>query len=186
MKENRLLTADEKLALVQLIGISNTVNDLKKNMGSYLKNNLAENKKEVVEEEPPVREEIIVNTNEDISLPNTSSVNITDASIYDSKYLDLVKNDLANQKPNIDERKTEIINEPAETVTNEINTEPVMEETTLEEEPDISVNERYGYLTEEELFGDRKEEPVKEAKAQVLEKRVNPWEGLRTVSPGEK
>ena len=181
MKENRTLTAEEKLALVQLIGISNTINDVKKNIGSYLKNNLLANKKEVKETDPPVKETSIVNNNEDITVTNTDNVSISDASIYDSKYLDLVKGDLSNQKPNTDERRTEIINEPTEIITNEVNFEPTIEKV----EPDISVNEKYGYLTEEELFEDRKIEPIKEIKTQVLEKKVNPWEGLRTVTPGE-
>lgn len=182
MKEDRTLTAEEKLALVQLIGISSTVKDVKRHIGSYLKNNVLK------EENPPIREDAIIPEKETTEYNNEavdtikSNVNISDTSIYDSKYLDIVKEDLARQKPNTDERKTEIVNEPEIIVTNEVNTEPVIEK----EEPDISVNERYGYLTEEELFGDREKEAVKEVKTQVLEKKTNPWEGLRTVTPGEK
>lgn len=174
MKENRTLTAEEKLALVQLIGISNTINDVRRHISSYLEINIDK------EETPPTKEVIIpkeevtsvTNAKTDIKTIN-DKVNIGDASIYDSKYLDIVKEDLAKQKSNTDKRKTEIVNDHIDyTISNE---------PTIEDKVDISANERHGYLTEEELFGS----DIVTEKSPVLEKKINPWEGLRTVTPGD-
>lgn len=177
--KDRVLTAEEKLSLVQLIGISNTVEDLKKNMGSYLKNNIFTDKKVDTTSEIPPKEASV----EDKPLIIESTIedtDIKDASIYDSKYLDIVKEDLTKEKEkNPDSRKTEIVSDTEIDKVEETPDEEPAEETV--EEPKDS-----GFLTEEEIYNNNDKFVESLQKSQVLEKKINPWEGLRTVTPGDK
>ena len=144
---DKILTPEEKLEIISLITTSRTKDELEASINNYFKKE--------------VKEEISIMPNKEIEPPiEIKKDSPFDASIYNSKYIDLVEEDRLKHPRANEKLKIEL---PEESISSDLikSTSPspsLSEELTINEQP------------------------------KTLEKRINnPWaeSGARTVLPGE-
>lgn len=144
---DKILTPEEKLEIISLITTSRTKDELEVSINNYFKKE--------------VKEEISIMPNKEIELPiEIKKDSPFDASIYNSKYIDLVEEDRLKHPRANEKLKIEL---PEESISSDL----------------IKSTSPSPSLSEEIIIN---EQP------KTLEKRINnPWaeSGARTVLPGE-
>lgn len=144
---NKILTPEEKLEIINLITTSRTKDELEASINNYFKKE--------------VKEEISIMPNKEIEPPiEIKKDSPFDASIYNSKYIDLVEEDRLKHPRANEKLKIEL---PEESISSDL----------------IKSTSPSPSLSEEIIIN---EQP------KTLEKRINnPWaeSGARTVLPGE-
>ena len=144
---NKILTPEEKLEIISLITTSRTKDELEASINNYFKKE--------------VKEEISIMPNKEIEPPiEIKKDSPFDASIYNSKYIDLVEEDRLKHPRTNEKLKIEL---PEESISSDL----------------IKSTSPSPSLSEEIIIN---EQP------KTLEKRINnPWaeSGARTVLPGE-
>ena len=144
---DKILTPEEKLEIISLITTSRTKDELEASINNYFKKE--------------VKEEISIMPNKEIEPPiEIKKDSPFDASIYDSKYIDLVEEDRLKHPRTNEKLKIEL---PEESISSDL----------------IKSTSPSPSLSEEIIIN---EQP------KTLEKRINnPWaeSGARTVLPGE-
>lgn len=144
---NKILTPEEKLEIISLITTSRTKDELEVSINNYFKKE--------------VKEEISIMPNKEIEPPiEIKKDSPFDASIYNSKYIDLVEEDRLKHPRANEKLKIEL---PEESISSDL----------------IKSTSPSPSLSEEIIIN---EQP------KTLEKRINnPWaeSGARTVLPGE-
>lgn len=144
---NKILTPEEKLEIISLITTSRTKDELEASINNYFKKE--------------VKEEISIMPNKEIEPPiEIKKDSPFDASIYNSKYIDLVEEDRLKHPRANEKLKIEL---PEESISSDL----------------IKSTSPSPSLSEEIIIN---EQP------KTLEKRINnPWaeSGARTVLPGE-
>ena len=177
---NNNFTPEEKLRIIDLLAVTQSKEEFLDTVNKLLSE---ESKKETL---PPQEENIPLSEDtkalEDPPKEETLSSTPGEASIYDSKYTNLVNQDKLTHPR--DEVLTmdipeEPINELAVTFDNELNDTIKEEPNQVKEESKETIN------TSPEL---EKFIPEEQEEHKVLERKINnPWadSGARTVSPGE-
>lgn len=144
---DKILTPEEKLEIISLITTSRTKDELETSINNYFKKE--------------VKEEISIMPNKEIEPPiEIKKDSPFDASIYNSKYIDLVEEDRLKHPRANEKLKIEL---PEESISSDL----------------IKSTSPSPSLSEEIIIN---EQP------KTLEKRINnPWaeSGARTVLPGE-
>lgn len=144
---DKILTPEEKLEIISLITTSRTKDELEASINNYFKKE--------------VKEEISIMPNKEIEPPiEIKKDSPFDASIYNSKYIDLVEEDRLKHPRANEKLKIEL---PEESISSDL----------------IKSTSPSPSLSEELIIN---EQP------KTLEKRINnPWaeSGARTVLPGE-
>ena len=144
---DKILTPEEKLKIISLITTSRTKDELEASINNYFKKE--------------VKEEISIMPNKEIEPPiEIKKDSPFDASIYNSKYIDLVEEDRLKHPRANEKLKIEL---PEESISSDL----------------IKSTSPSPSLSEEIIIN---EQP------KTLEKRINnPWaeSGARTVLPGE-
>ncbi len=144
---DKILTPEEKLEIISLITTSRTKDELETSINNYFKKE--------------VKEEISIMPNKEIEPPiEIKKDSPFDASIYNSKYIDLVEEDRLKHPRANEKLKIEL---PEESISSDL----------------IKSTSPSPSLSEELIIN---EQP------KTLEKRINnPWaeSGARTVLPGE-
>ncbi len=144
---DKILTPEEKLEIISLITTSRTKDELEASINNYFKKE--------------VKEEISIMPNKEIEPPiEIKKDSPFDASIYNSKYIDLVEEDRLKHPRANEKLKIEL---PEESISSDL----------------IKSTSPSPSLSEEIIIN---EQP------KTLEKRINnPWaeSGARTVLPGE-
>ena len=144
---DKILTPEEKLEIISLITTSRTKDELEVSINNYFKKE--------------VKEEISIMPNKEIEPPiEIKKDSPFDASIYNSKYIDLVEEDRLKHPRTNEKLKIEL---PEESISSDL----------------IKSTSPSPSLSEEIIIN---EQP------KTLEKRINnPWaeSGARTVLPGE-
>lgn len=144
---DKILTPEEKLEIINLITTSRTKDELEASINNYFKKE--------------VKEEISIMPNKEIEPPiEIKKDSPFDASIYNSKYIDLVEEDRLKHPRANEKLKIEL---PEESISSDL----------------IKSTSPSPSLSEEIIIN---EQP------KTLEKRINnPWaeSGARTVLPGE-
>lgn len=144
---NKILTPEEKLEIISLITTSRTKDELEVSINNYFKKE--------------VKEEISIMPNKEIEPPiEIKKDSPFEASIYNSKYIDLVEEDRLKHPRANEKLKIEL---PEESISSDL----------------IKSTSPSPSLSEEIIIN---EQP------KTLEKRINnPWaeSGARTVLPGE-
>ena len=144
---DKILTPEEKLEIISLVTTSRTKDELEASINNYFKKE--------------VKEEISIMPNKEIEPPiEIKKDSPFDASIYDSKYIDLVEEDRLKHPRANEKLKIEL---PEESISSDL----------------IKSTSPSPSLSEEIIIN---EQP------KTLEKRINnPWaeSGARTVLPGE-
>lgn len=144
---NKILTPEEKLGIISLITTSRTKDELEVSINNYFKKE--------------VKEEISIMPNKEIEPPiEIKKDSPFEASIYNSKYIDLVEEDRLKHPRANEKLKIEL---PEESISSDL----------------IKSTSPSPSLSEEIIIN---EQP------KTLEKRINnPWaeSGARTVLPGE-
>lgn len=144
---NKILTPEEKLGIISLITTSRTKDELEVSINNYFKKE--------------VKEEISIMPNKEIEPPIEIKKDFPfEASIYNSKYIDLVEEDRLKHPRANEKLKIEL---PEESISSDL----------------IKSTSPSPSLSEEIIIN---EQP------KTLEKRINnPWaeSGARTVLPGE-
>ena len=147
---DKILTPEEKLEIISLVTTSRTKDELEASINNYFK-----------KEEKEIKEEISIMPNKEIEPPiEIKKDSPFDASIYDSKYIDLVEEDRLKHPRTNEKLKIEL---PEESISPDLIKSTSPSPSLIEE---IIINEQ----------------------PKTLEKRINnPWaeSGARTVLPGE-